>query len=199
MTTKRARMSSPRLVLQPPAVDRVVPAHRAHLGGEDRAVVQPEVLPDVAAVLEDLGAVGVLLARHEVELFEHRDVAVCVVVALDPGEPVPVPDAAEVAAHLDDVDVVDAGLLQVGARQQPGDTAAEDRHLDVLVDRRARCHRGVRVDLCELREIACEFQVLRRPFRAQALVALVGVLLPQRVDVDVFGGVGGPAGVEDRH
>ena len=126
MTTKRARMSSPRLVVSRQRL--IVSSQRtvANLGGEDRAVVQPEMLADVAAVLEDLGAVGELLRRHEVELFEQRDVAVRIVVALDPGEPVPVPDTTEVAAHLDDVDIVDARLLEVCARQQAGDTPAED-------------------------------------------------------------------------
>ncbi len=157
------------------------------------------MLPDVAAVLEDLGAVGVLLRRHEVELFEHRDVAVRIVVALDAGEPVPVPDAAEVATHLDDVHVVDAGLLEVGARQQSGDAAAENRHLDVLVDRRARGHRGVRVDLGELREIVCEFQVLRRPFGPQALVALVAYF-SRNASMSMSSGVSvGPQVSKSRH
>ena len=35
-----------------------------------------------------------------------------------------------------------------------------------------------------------EFQILRRSFWAQPLVALVQVLLPQRVDVDVVGRLG---------
>ena len=52
-----------------------------------------------------------------------------------PGEAVPVPDAAEVAGHLDDPDVVDAGLLQVRGRQQPSEAPAEDGDVDVLDDR----------------------------------------------------------------
>ena len=103
MTTKRARMSSPRLVLIRQRLIASSQRSVAHLGGEDRAVVEAEMLADAAAVLEDLGTVGELLRRHEVELFEQRDVAVRVVVALDSGEAVPVPDTAEVAGHLDDV------------------------------------------------------------------------------------------------
>jgi len=55
------------------------------------------------------------------------------------------------------VNIVDAGLLQVRTRQEPGDATAENRYLDVLGDRRARSHRRVRIDLRELREIAREF------------------------------------------
>ena len=60
----------------PPALDLLVPAQIAHLCGEDRRIVEPEVLSDAPAMLIDLGAVGELLARHEVELFEQRYVAV---------------------------------------------------------------------------------------------------------------------------
>src|SRR3984893_19604371 len=51
----------PAVRADPPATDRVVPPRRPPLGGEDRAVVEPEMLCDAAAVLEDLGAVGELL------------------------------------------------------------------------------------------------------------------------------------------
>src|SRR3984893_16762527 len=179
--------------LDPPAVDGVVPAQRPHLGGKDRTVVEPEMLCDAPAVLEYLGAVGELLRGHEVELLEHRDVAVRVVVTLDSWEPVPVPNAAEVPAHFDDPDIIDAGLLQVHRREQAGDTSAEDGDLDVFGDRVAGRHRCVRVDLVEIRVLAFQLQVLFRPFGTQSLIALGQVLLPQRVDVDVVGGVGGSA------
>src|ERR1700759_2213180 len=102
------------------------------------------MLADASAVLEDLRAVGELLRRNEVQLFEQRYVAIGFVVALDTGITVPIPDTAEVAALLDDPDVADAGLLQLGGRQQPGEAAAEHRDVDVLRDRLARHHRGVR-------------------------------------------------------
>ena len=63
----------------------------------------------------------------------------------------------------------------------------------------ARGHRRVRIDFGELREIVLEFQVLRRAFGAQPLVALVQVLLPQRVDVDVVRRLGRSACIEQRH
>jgi hypothetical protein len=59
------------------------------------------------------------------------------------------------------VHVVDAGLLEVCAGQQPGDASPQNRNLDVLVDRSARRQRRVRIDLRELREVVLEFQVLR--------------------------------------
>ena len=177
----------------PPAFDLLVPAQVAHLGGEDRPVVQSEVLADVAAVLVDLGAVGELLRRHEVELFEHRDVAVGLVVALDPGIAIPIPDAPEVAAQLDDPDIVDARLFQVGARQQAAEAAAEDRDVDVLDDRVARRHRRVGVGLVVAGEVVLQFDVLLRPFLAQPLFPLVPIFLAQRGDVDVVGGLRGPA------
>ena len=71
------------------------------------------MLADVAAMLIDLRAVGEFLARHEVELLEQRYVAIGFVVTLDSGITVSIPDPAEVAAQLDDPDVVDAGLLQM--------------------------------------------------------------------------------------
>ncbi len=140
MTTNRARMSSPRLVVIRQRsidssqrtvrtwVEKIAPSYR------------PKCLAMSPAVLVDLGAVGELLRRHEVEFLEQRDVAVRVVVALNSGEAVPVPDAAEVPAHLDDPDVVDAGLLEVRGGQQSSDSTTEDGDLDVLGDR----SRGVR-------------------------------------------------------
>src|ERR1700712_5047492 len=76
----------------PPALDLLVPAQVVDLGGEDRRIVEPEMLADVPAVLVDLGAVGELLRRHEVEFFQKWYVAVGFVVALNAGITVPVPD-----------------------------------------------------------------------------------------------------------
>ena len=90
------------------------------------------MLSDVAAMLEDLGSVGELLRRHEVEFLEERDVAVRVVVALNARESVPVPDTAEVAGHFDDPDTFDTGLLEVGPSKQTRDTTAENDDIDVL-------------------------------------------------------------------
>ncbi len=153
------------------------------------------MLADVAAVLEDLGAVGELLRGHEVQLFQQRDVAVSVVVTLDPRKPVPVPHAAEVTRHLDDADTVDAGLLEIGAGQQSGEAAAENDDVDVFGDRVALDHRRVGVDLGELRELPFEFQVLRTALGPQTFGPFSGIPLPDLGDVDVGRGVSGPARV----
>lgn len=178
-----------------PALDLLVPTQIAHLGGEDRRIVEAEMLADVAAVLVNLGAVGELLRRHEIELFEKRDVAVGFVVALDARVPVPVPDTAEVAAEFDHAYVVDARLLQVGRRQQSTEAATEDRDVDVLRNQVAWRGRGVGIDLVVPGEVVLQFDVLLGTFLAQPLFAFQPVLLAQRGDVDVVGRLGGPAAV----
>ena len=48
---------------------------------------------------------------------------------------VPVPGATEVAALLDDADVVEAGLSQPGAGEQAAEAAADDDELDFVGQR----------------------------------------------------------------
>ena len=148
---------------------------------------------DALAVREDVGAVGELLRRHVVEFFKKRDVAVGVVVALNPREPVPVPDTAEVAAHLDDPDVLDAGSLQGDRGEKPGESSAEDQHVSLDRQRLTLHERGVRIDFGERGEIRGELQVLRGPVSPKPFVALGAIFLPQCRDVDVVRGVGGKA------
>jgi hypothetical protein len=57
----------------------------------------------------------------------------------------------------------------------------------------------MRIDFRELREVVLEFQVLLCALRPEPLLTLLRVLLPQRIDVDVFGRLGRPAGVEQCH
>ena len=147
------------------------------------------MLSDIAAMLEDLGPVGELLRRDEVEFFEERDIAVRVVVALNAGESVPVPDTAEVTGHLHDPDTLDTGLLEIGPGKQTGDTAAEDDDIGVFGDGVAERHRRVRIDLVEVCPLALQLEVLRGSLWAQSLVALIQILLPQHIDVDIVGRV----------
>ena len=95
------------------------------------------MLGDPAAVLEDLGAAGVLLGRDVAGLLEQRQVDVGLDVALRPRVAVPVPGAAEVAALLDDADVVDAGLLEAGTGDEPGQATTDDGDRDLVLQRRA--------------------------------------------------------------
>ena len=138
MQTKRARMRSPRLVATIQRARGVVPAHLRHFGLEARVAVEVELRADRAAVGEDLRRARVLLARHVAELFEQRQVDVRLDVAHRARVAVPVPGAAEVAALLDDAHVVDAGLAQPRAGQQAAEAAADDHHLDLVGERRAR-------------------------------------------------------------
>ena len=109
-----------------------VPFEAGHLGGEERPVVQIEVLPDALAVLEDLGRVGVLLGRHVAGLFEEGEVDHRRGVALSARVAIPVPGAAEVASLLDDPDVVDAGLVQHRAGDQAREASADEGNGDVI-------------------------------------------------------------------
>ena len=110
----------------------VVPLEVLHLGVEQRVVVEAVLLPDALAVLEDLRRVRVLLGGHVPGLLEQRHVHEARGVALGAGVAVPVPGAAEVAALLDDADVVDAGFLEPGAGDEPGEAAADEREGDVV-------------------------------------------------------------------
>ena len=116
MTTKRARMRSPRLV---ETIQRRSPSSQrsvGDLGLQAGTLVETEVAGDGAAVLEDLRRARVLLRRDVADLLEQRQVDVRLDVARRARVAVPVPGAAEVAALLDEAEVVDAGLAQPRAR-----------------------------------------------------------------------------------
>ena len=102
---------------------------------------------------------GVLLLRDVADLLEQRQVDVRLDVALRARVAVPVPRAAEVAALLDDADVVDAGLAQPGAGEQPAEAAADDDHVDLVGQRLAVDRLDVGV-LDEVGEVAGDLDVL---------------------------------------
>ena len=155
-----------------PPVAVGVPLEVLHLGVEQGLVVEVVLLPDALAVLEDLGGVRVLLGRHVAGLFEQRHVDERGRVALGAGVAVPVPGAAEVAALLDDADVVDARLLQPGAGDEPGEAAADERDRDVVGDRLALGDGRVGV-LEVVGELVLQLQVLRVAVGPQPLVPLL--------------------------
>src|ERR1700761_8914983 len=83
MITKRARSSSPRLV---ETRQRWMPAAQpGHEGVEQGPPVEVELVGDDLEVVVDLIAVGELLRRQESGLFQQRQIAVGVVVALQAG------------------------------------------------------------------------------------------------------------------
>ena len=125
----------------------------------------------------------VLLGRHVAGLFEQRHVHEARGVALCARVPVPVPRAPEVAALLDDADVVDAGLLEPGAGDQPREAAADERHRHVVGLGGPLGHRCVRV-VEIVGQLVLQLQILGVPVRPQALGPLLRVPLLQSVYVD---------------
>ena len=77
-----------------------------------------------------------------------------------------------------------ARLAQAGAHQQAAEAAADDRHLDVVEERLAG-EAGLDVRVVDVvRELGRDLDVLVVGVGAQALVALLAVLLPQRVGIE---------------
>ena len=161
----------------------VVPGEVGDLGVEQGVVVEAELLADALAVLEDLGRVRVLLRRHVARLLEEGHVDEAGGVALGAGVAVPVPRAAEVAALLDDADVVDARLLEPGAGDEAGEAAADEGDGDV-VGLGLALDPG-RVGVGEVvGQVVGQLQVLVVAIGPQPLVPLLGVLGLEGLFVD---------------
>ncbi len=170
--------------LDNPAGRGLVPGHPGHLGLEERAPVEVEVLADGPAVGQDLRRARILLHRHVAQLFQQRQVDVAFDVAGRAGIAVPVPGAAEVAALLDDPDVRNPGLAQPRGGQLPAETAAHHHDLDLVGQRlaaEARLHIGI-VEVAG--ELTGDLAVLGVAVAAQALVAFLAVLGAQRLWVE---------------
>ncbi len=166
----------------PPMVG-VVPTHAGHLGLETGVSVQVEVLADRLAVREDLGGLGVLLLRHVPDLLQQREVHVRLDVARGAGIAVPVPGSAEVAALLDQADVVDARLAEPSAGEESAEAAADDQYLD-LVGQRFPFER-VHVRIVDVPfELSGDFDVLLVARVTQPLVAFLPVLLAQCIRIE---------------
>jgi len=113
-----------------------------------------------------------------VELFEQRQIAVRLDVAHGAGIAVPIPGAAKVTGLLNDSDIVKAGLAQPAAHQQSAETAADDGHLHLVIQRVALDPLGIGV-VGVAGEFVSDFLVLRVAVLAQPLVALVAIFGPQ--------------------
>ncbi|MHC2243038.1 hypothetical protein ACVJH7_002345 [Bradyrhizobium elkanii] len=166
-----------------PARLRRVPIEARHLGVEQRVVIEIELPADPLAVREDLGRMRVFLRRHVAGLFEQRHVDHRRRVALRAGIPVPVPGAAEIAALLDDADILDPGLGQPRRSGEPGEAAADEGEGDVVGLRRALNDR--RVGIVEImRELALDLEILVVAVGTQPLVAFLLILQAQPRLVD---------------
>ena len=155
-----------------------------HVGLQAGVAIQVVVLGDAPAVREDLGALGVFLAGDVAELLQQRDVHIGLDVAGDPRIPIPIPGAAHVGGSVDQPHAFDTELTQPRSGQQSTESGADDGHVDLVGQRFARefpVDPGV---LGEPGELARDLHVLRDPVGAQSPCPLVGVLLPQRIDVE---------------
>ncbi len=172
--------------------------HARDLGLEAGVAIEVEELADRPAVSQDLGRPRVLLLRDITDLFQQRQVDVRLDVTHRTRVAIPVPGAPEVAALFDDPDVVDAGLAQARAGEQPAEAASDDDHLDLVFQRLALERGNVRV-VDVPREVTDDFQVLLVAVGAQSLVALEAILLAQRIWVEAIrvAGRGRVAGIGD--
>src|SRR6516165_2693578 len=162
-----------------------VPADFLDLSLEAHVAIEIEFLCDSARVLEDLRRVGVLFLGDITGLFEQRQIDVRLDIALRARIAIPVPGAAEVAALLDHADTLNARLAQSGARHQAAEAAADDDHLDFVVQRFAREPRlDVRiVDITF--EVAFHFDELLIAVDAEPLVALGAILFAQLTGIEI--------------
>ena len=146
-------------------------------------------------MFEDLRRPRVLLLRHEARLFEQGQIDVGLHVTLGTRVTVPVPRAAEVAGLVDDADAVHASLAQACAGDEAAEPAADDDHIDLVVQGRAgeaRLHIGV---IHVAAEVALDLHVLVIGVRTQALVTLEQVLAMQGNGVEIKGGGGRHGGI----
>ena len=127
--TNRARSSSPRSVSMTHRDVAFVEARLGDAGVEQRSAVQVEGPTEGLAVREDLRLEHVLHGRDRADLFEERQVDVGLHVARGTRIAVPVPGAPEVAAALEDEEVVDALLRQARRGEHPGEPATDDHDI----------------------------------------------------------------------
>ena len=167
-----------------PALGRLVPGQVLDRGLEAGVLVEVIVPGDAARMLEDLGRLGVAHLGDEAGLLQQGQVDQALDVAGRAGIAVPVPGAAEVAGRLDHAQGLHPGLAQAGAGQEAAEAAADHHHLDLVGQGRAfdgRLDVGV---VAEVGEPAGDLQVLIVAVRADALVALGAVAVPEGVRVE---------------
>ena len=141
------------------------------------------MLGDAPAVRQDLRPLCVPLGGDVAQLLKQRHVYVGLDVTRDARVAVPVPGAAHVGRLVDQPHAVDAELAQSRARQQSAEAGTDHRHVDV-VGQRLPIALPVRPWVfAQCRETAGDLDVLRDPVRPEPAFALLGVLPPQRIDI----------------
>ena len=151
--------------LDDPAAVVVIPAHGRDFRLEAGVVVEPKALADRSRVGQDLRREAVLLLRHVAEFLEQGQIDVRLDVALGTRVAVPVPRAAEVAAFLDDANVLDARLAQPRTGQEAAEAATDHHDIDVVLKRLAFASLDVGV-VDEVRKATTHFDVLLVAFVA---------------------------------
>ena len=153
------------------------------------AGVEIDMLSDAPGMGEQLGRVGVFFRRDIARFLKQRHVDVGFDIALRAGIAVPVPGAAEIAGLLDDADILDTRLVQLGRSQQAAKAAADHDGLDSLghgiADERAI---DIRI-IDEAAEIALDLDILAIAARVDPLLPLFQVFLSQPRQIQLlFGG-----------
>ena len=133
------------------------------------------MLRDALGIVADLGSLRVFPPGHEAGLLEERQIDVAFDIAGRSGIAVPVPRAAELAAFLDDADVVYARIAQPGAGKQAAEPAADHHDLLVVGERRAVDGR-IDIRVVEIvRELTLHLDILLVGVGAQTLVTLLPI------------------------
>ena len=142
MMTNRARIASSRLVETRQRL--MLSSHFSTVTSvwNSAIVAEAKLVDDQLDVIVDLLAVGELLGRQPAGLLEQRQIAIGVVVTLDAGVAVPVPDATEVAGVSMMRKSVMPSLGQVIAGQNARPASAKDRDLEILGDGLSRWRRA---------------------------------------------------------
>gem|GEM_PF-2555879 len=179
---------------QDPARALLVPLALLHGRVEQRTVDEVVTPRDRVEVAPDLVAGRVAGRGHVAHLLELRHVDVGLHVARQAGVPVPVPGATDPSGAVDEPGALDAGSPQVRTGEDPGDTRADNRDVDLVVDRIPLGVWGERI-IAVRGEILVHAQVARSGAPLDhALAALLGVLAVDGLPVE-----GGLVGVSHRH
>ena len=75
-----------------------------------------------------------MTGRHVTHLVEQGQVVIRNDVAGDTRIPIPVPRATNIGATFDNTDRLDTDLTEPGGGEQSGETAADEEHLDRVID-----------------------------------------------------------------
>ena len=165
----------------------LVPFARVDAGVEQRVVDQSVLRRDCVEVAPDLVTERVPRLRDVVHLLEHGHVDVRLDVAHHAGVAVPVPGAADAAGLVDQHDLAQTGVAQLGPHDDARHPGADDRHVHVLDHRFALGERGVGVAGVR-REPLLVAEVVEDPaVLGHALGALFLVLLPYGLGIELGG------------